>query len=129
MERLSSRAAANCSGVRTSGSETLTRSFARKTCRLCRFSNLLFIAVLYADAVFRGFDPVAPPDDGSWVVVLPTREAAVLAKAGPPEHRAEYTAGERCEEAEFPFDLQAQRAYAFRHRAVGAPEPVFHGPQ
>jgi hypothetical protein len=45
----------------------------------------LFIAVLYADAVFRAFDPVAPPDDCSWVVVLPTREVAVFAKVGAPE--------------------------------------------
>ena len=43
--RLASRAAFNCSGVRTSGSETLKRAFARATCRLWRFNNLLVIGI------------------------------------------------------------------------------------
>jgi hypothetical protein len=41
--RLSSRAALSCSGVLRSGSDTLTRSFARETWRLWRFNSLLFI--------------------------------------------------------------------------------------
>jgi hypothetical protein len=41
--RLASRAAFNCSGVRTSGSDTLTRSLARCTWRLWRFAILLSI--------------------------------------------------------------------------------------
>jgi hypothetical protein len=44
--RLNSRAAFNCSGVLTSGSDTLTRALARETCLLCRFSNLLSIFIL-----------------------------------------------------------------------------------
>lgn len=44
--RLASRAALICSGVRRSGSESPTRSFARKTWRLCRFANLLSIDTL-----------------------------------------------------------------------------------
>src|SRR6516162_123136 len=46
--RLVSRAAASCSGVRTSGSDNLTRCFARATWRLCLFTSLLFIPVLFA---------------------------------------------------------------------------------
>ena len=38
----------NCSGVLRSGSDSLTRSLARETWRLCRFSNLLFMLVLAA---------------------------------------------------------------------------------
>ena len=41
--RLASRAALICSGVLKSGSESLSRSFARETWRLCRFANLLSI--------------------------------------------------------------------------------------
>ena len=41
--RLTARAALTCSGVRTSGSDTLTRCRARETWRLCRFSSLLFM--------------------------------------------------------------------------------------
>jgi hypothetical protein len=43
--RLASRAACNCSGVLTSGSDSLTRSRARETWRLWRFINLLSIGV------------------------------------------------------------------------------------
>ena len=45
--RLFSLAASICSGVLTSGSESLTRSLARATCRLCRFANLLSIPLQY----------------------------------------------------------------------------------
>src|SRR6516225_2931276 len=45
---LASRAAASCSGVRTSGSDTVARSFAGATWRLCLFSSILFIPVLFA---------------------------------------------------------------------------------
>jgi hypothetical protein len=41
--RLASRAALICSGVLRSGSESLTRSFARATWRLCRFASFLSI--------------------------------------------------------------------------------------
>jgi hypothetical protein len=41
-ERPASLAAVICSGVRTSGSDSFTCSFARATCRLWRFSNRLF---------------------------------------------------------------------------------------
>ncbi len=41
--RLASRAALICSGVLRSGSESLTRSRARETWRLCRFANRLSI--------------------------------------------------------------------------------------
>jgi hypothetical protein len=42
-ERLASLAAPICSRVLRSGSESESRSFARETCRLCRFANLLSI--------------------------------------------------------------------------------------
>ena len=38
--RLASRAALTYSGVRTSGSDSLTFALARDTCRLCRFNSL-----------------------------------------------------------------------------------------
>ena len=41
--RLASLAAAICSGVLTSGSDSLIFIFARETCRLCRFASLLSI--------------------------------------------------------------------------------------
>lgn len=43
--RLASRAALNCSGVRTSGSDTRIRSLARETLRLWRFSSRLSIDI------------------------------------------------------------------------------------
>jgi len=44
--RLASRAVFRCSGVLTSGCDTLNRSLARNTWRLWRFSHLLFITCL-----------------------------------------------------------------------------------
>ena len=45
--RLAFLAAAICSGVRTSGSESFTFSFARETWRLWRFASLLSIYLEY----------------------------------------------------------------------------------
>lgn len=63
--RLTSRAAATCSGVLRSGSESLICSRARETWRLCRFSILLFICVpspagylLYAASSSSGMEQI-----------------------------------------------------------------------
>lgn len=45
--RLAARAASICSGVRTSGSDSLMCCFARSTWRLCRFANRLSILLHY----------------------------------------------------------------------------------
>ena len=61
--RLDSRAAFNCSGVLKSGCDSFTRSLARDTLRLWRFSNLLFIGslrplnVVYSLATITGTKP------------------------------------------------------------------------
>src|SRR5438034_2443280 len=49
--RLASRAAAICSGVRTSGSESLTFSRERETWRLWRLASLLSIRLFYLTSV------------------------------------------------------------------------------
>lgn len=54
--RLASRAALICSGVRTSGSDSLTCCFARATCRLCRFASRLSIPALSAGVSWREAD-------------------------------------------------------------------------
>src|SRR6266849_2128849 len=50
--RLASLAASICSGVRTSGSDSLTCSFARATWRLCRFASRLSILQDYTEVIY-----------------------------------------------------------------------------
>src|SRR4051794_23069847 len=70
--RLASRAAASCSGVRTSGSDNFTRCLARLTWRLCLFTSLLFIPVLFAwllhNPAYHGLGREHERGDGSRIL-------------------------------------------------------------